>query len=330
MTTTTTAPPEYARVTQQYAEVAGTPTTRSARITQQYAEVAYLDVSGTTTTTTSTVTTTSAPPTTTTVQPTTTTAPPTTTTTTTVQPTTTTLPPTTTTSTTSTTVSTTTTLPGGLAQVVQAVVEAVRVHPEPAIRVPQQVVEVARDPGDFPVRTVQSAIEVVRSPYFPAQVAQAAISVVRKNVGRPANKAFVIFRDVQIEQGAELTRANIFFTAYEDAVLAGLNCTIYFAAVDDVPQGPQTLTELYGVQDLTTGVPWTNLGGWVEGETYVSPNLVVPLMEVINRPGWTPGNNVMAIIEDDGSYPGAIRSFGSVRYLNGDMKCALCCATKKG
>jgi len=143
------------------------------------------------------------------------------------------------------------------------------------------------------------------------------------------NRSYIIVRDVNLEYRAAVKTATLFLVAYENRHYVRVNCTIYMVAADDAPEAPTNRRQLYDMGPLTTGVAWNAIENWIDGETYASPNLRVPLQEIVNRLGWEAGASIMLVIEDNGSDAGALRAFSSIRYNAGAEKPRLC-VTKSG
>ncbi len=117
--------------------------------------------------------------------------------------------------------------------------------------------------------------------------------------------AGIIFRNVQIPVGADITNAYIQFTA-DDVNSEVITVDIYGASEPNVtapftedPFGisihPSTIATVSWTPD-----PWSNVGD--AGEAQRTPDLSPILTEIIKLNGWAPGNNLMIIFW--GSYEG--------------------------
>ncbi|MCK9362150.1 MAG: hypothetical protein M0P74_00885 [Syntrophales bacterium] len=93
---------------------------------------------------------------------------------------------------------------------------------------------------------------------------------------------------------------------YRDATGAVVRLNVFFNAANDAVA--PTITSEYTSLAKTTGIAWDGLAGWTHGVAYDTPDISAILQEVIDRPGWSDGNAVMVMIENDGSDTSANRS----------------------
>lgn len=140
----------------------------------------------------------------------------------------------------------------------------------------------------------------------------------------PVDRSWVIFRDVAIPAAARIKAANALLTANGNRHYTRANVNVYFVASDTAPPAPVNSYFAHTLGPPTAMVPWSNIGPWIDGQEYATPDLKAALQEIIDRPGWMPGNDVMMIIEDNASDAGAVRSFSSIRHSGGAEKAALC------
>lgn len=117
--------------------------------------------------------------------------------------------------------------------------------------------------------------------------------------------SFFRFRNLPFVAGDTVSSVFVTFTARES--LSGTTCNVncYFNAADDAA-APTTGSEAKALA-LTTAVAWNNVAAMTANSTYATPDLSVALQEVIDRPGWAYGNDVMLVVKDNGSSYGAYR-----------------------
>ena len=136
--------------------------------------------------------------------------------------------------------------------------------------------------SDGAMYLTSSDLELVNDPYYFGD----------QNVG-------LRFNNVAIPQGATITNAFIEFEAKETA---GETTALVIAlqAADNAPaftSAPYNLTS----RPLTTASVAWNLPAWtVIGSKQTTPSLATPLQEVINRPGWVPGNSLVVLFSGSG------------------------------
>ena len=121
------------------------------------------------------------------------------------------------------------------------------------------------------------------------------------------NHSFICFENVSIPPGSIVTNCKIRLnqTYYVESSVPVL-AKIYFNAADNAI-APTTPDEYFALSK-TTGLDWDIQEEWLDGNWYETIELKDVLQEVIDRPGWASGNNIMALIEDDGSSIGKFRT----------------------
>jgi hypothetical protein len=99
--------------------------------------------------------------------------------------------------------------------------------------------------------------------------------------------------NVQIPQGAIITDAHIIFTASQ----IGANpVSINFngQASDDAPPFTTANRNISSRTRTDARVQWTNIPPWnTVGEEWTTPDLSRIIQEIVNRPGWAPGNSLV-------------------------------------
>lgn len=125
------------------------------------------------------------------------------------------------------------------------------------------------------------------------------------NWGGWVNSAFR-FRNVEIPAGATITSCFLRFFANGSESGNDVNVNIFFNDEDDAV-APTSHNDFDSKSRTTAFVAWDSIEAFVNEQQHDSPDLSSVLQEVIDRPGWVSGNDVMVIIEDDGSTYGAYR-----------------------
>ncbi|MHC1788996.1 hypothetical protein [Solidesulfovibrio sp.] len=122
--------------------------------------------------------------------------------------------------------------------------------------------------------------------------------------------AFVRF-PVSVPRDATIISAHVRFRSVSLVSVDTVNATLAFLDADDVAQ-PTTAAEVTGAAH-TAGVDWPAIASTDHDAAFDSPELSVPLQELVNRTGWVSGNHAILHIQDDGStQSGAYRAFYGV------------------
>ncbi|MBU2547959.1 MAG: hypothetical protein KKB20_06100, partial [Proteobacteria bacterium] len=99
------------------------------------------------------------------------------------------------------------------------------------------------------------------------------------------------FPNVQVEQGATITRAYITFKANGNNN-AGINLDIVGEASDNAIRYTALNNNVTGRTYYTgLAVPWSP-GGWSNNSDYDTPNITAIVQEIVNRPGWGAGHGM--------------------------------------
>jgi hypothetical protein len=107
--------------------------------------------------------------------------------------------------------------------------------------------------------------------------------------------------------GIIIEAARLDFTCVYTYAVAPCNLRVYFNAAD-AAVAPVSAETADGKALTTNFVAWTP-GGWTEESVYSSPDLSVPLQEVIDRPGRLANGAVMALIKAQKSSANLARRF---------------------
>ena len=132
---------------------------------------------------------------------------------------------------------------------------------------------------------------------------------------------FFRFVNVSIPQGTTIEEAYIKFTAYANNSEAIVNVDIAFVDEDN-PSAPTTYGE-FDALTLTTKADWDNIGAWVNGTQYDTPELKTILQPIVDRVGFGSGNAVIARMGNNGSTANRHRQISMFDYLSGAEKAEL-------
>jgi hypothetical protein len=104
------------------------------------------------------------------------------------------------------------------------------------------------------------------------------------------------FRNVNIPQGTVLTSALL--TVTTTIGLDQIGATVYADADDDAPPGVIGAVNfnLSGRPHTTAQLTWDAVLPDAAPSTF---DVTAVIQEIVNRPGWLPGNNIMLLLEDD-------------------------------
>ena len=121
--------------------------------------------------------------------------------------------------------------------------------------------------------------------------------------------SFFGFRGLDIPSGAIIESAILQLRAA--STLSGTTCNvnIYLEAADN-PFPPTSLVD-YNARVMTSAVAWNSVPSMTAGTWYDSPDISSIVQEVVDRPGWSSGQNIVAYIKDNGSTLGAYRNISS-------------------
>lgn len=114
------------------------------------------------------------------------------------------------------------------------------------------------------------------------------------------------FQDIRIPQGATITSATIDFTSAnpnlnQDGTTGTDNVIITAEDSDSASDFSMANPDINARSPTTASVDWTvdQMGAWVEGNSYTTPDLSSVVQEVTDRGGWCGGNNLALILEGD-------------------------------
>ncbi|MCH7730468.1 type II secretion system protein [Patescibacteria group bacterium] len=108
------------------------------------------------------------------------------------------------------------------------------------------------------------------------------------------------FRNVTIPQGATITNVYIEFETDETRSEA-TSVTFYAQDIDDAPTFSSSTNNITSRTKTTASVAWNNIPAWnTVSEKHQTPNLSSIVQEVIDRPGWSSGNDLVVIVTGSG------------------------------
>jgi hypothetical protein len=113
------------------------------------------------------------------------------------------------------------------------------------------------------------------------------------NYGRAA---FLHFKNILIPQGATIDAAKVEVKAFGiDTAIPTMKIVAHDA--DSSPL-PANRTEMNGRAATTAAATWAP-GAWVNNAWTDSPPLTAVIQEIVDRPGWAPGNSITIMIQPD-------------------------------
>ncbi|MHA7647239.1 LamG-like jellyroll fold domain-containing protein [Nitrosopumilus sp. S4] len=111
------------------------------------------------------------------------------------------------------------------------------------------------------------------------------------------------FTGLNITPGTIITSAQVVFNADEsDSGLTHLR--IYAEDIDDAPVFTNSNSNLSNRALTGNYTDWSNIEAWSTGEISsdtTTPNIAAVIQEVVDRPGWVSGNDIVLLFYDNGS-----------------------------
>lgn len=133
---------------------------------------------------------------------------------------------------------------------------------------------------------------------------------------------YIRFVSVTIPAGATILTCFVRFTAFASQSSNTVDINCYFEDADN-PAAPSSGADVIGRVKTSAVVAWDSIGAWTDGNTYDTPDLTTPLQEVIDRGGWSSGQAVMALLQDDGVDNFVSRQPSAYDYLSAAEKAEL-------
>jgi len=113
---------------------------------------------------------------------------------------------------------------------------------------------------------------------------------------------------LDVPQGATITSARLIFTAApatgyrQSNARREVNTRITAPLVDNLEQCSKTgYYEIRYLSKTSAFVDWDDIDPWIEGEVYSSPDISNVIQEIVDQPGWSPGNTLGIVWGDHGS-----------------------------
>lgn len=133
--------------------------------------------------------------------------------------------------------------------------------------------------------------------------------------------AGIRFINVTIPQGATIDQAYLTLQAAASNSGSGVNTRISAEDVDDAPtfiDDAPTFDARWAAR-TTARVDWDAIATWVENTQYNSPEIKTVIQEIVDRPGWVSGNDIVIFWDDfeDRSTHGADRTRSADAYAGG-------------
>jgi hypothetical protein len=108
------------------------------------------------------------------------------------------------------------------------------------------------------------------------------------------------FPGIGVARGTKVLQAYVEFTA-TDSDSKTTNLTFHGQAVDNAPTFGSAANDITDRATTTAAVEWENVPPWSQaGAKYRSPDLSPIIQEILNRPGWGPGNALALILTGSG------------------------------
>ena len=108
------------------------------------------------------------------------------------------------------------------------------------------------------------------------------------------------FLAVAVPNGATITAAYLTFTSKDNLNATTVNTNIIGEAVNDAVTFTN-LANYEGRARTAAIIPWDNIGAWINNVEYQSPSIVSIIQEIVDRPGWASGQDIVVFWEDDSS-----------------------------
>lgn len=127
------------------------------------------------------------------------------------------------------------------------------------------------------------------------------------------------FDNITIPSGVTINSAILTFTRWAGDNSSNILLKIYGNDIDDAV-APTNTTEANALVKTDASVSWTITEQWTGENEYSAPSIKDIIQEIIDRTGWTSGNSLMLIINDNGTGTGNTRLPYS--YEGSSTKCA--------
>lgn len=109
----------------------------------------------------------------------------------------------------------------------------------------------------------------------------------------------VRFKNLNLPQGASILNAYLEFTAYQTGTSSGAQMNIRGANQNSAPDfTPYPRYMLRDIPKTSATVNWSNIEPFYRNGEYQSPPVTTIVQEIVNRTGWSAGNEMMFIMSD--------------------------------
>ncbi|MBN4081704.1 DUF1573 domain-containing protein, partial [bacterium AH-315-C07] len=108
------------------------------------------------------------------------------------------------------------------------------------------------------------------------------------------------FGELAIPNGAVITNAYIQFVADENST-GSANVNIFGNAANNASSFTTTSYDLSSRAKTTASVAWPDLQQWFIDYNYKSPDIKSVIQEIVDRPGWNDGNDLVVFIDGNGT-----------------------------
>lgn len=149
------------------------------------------------------------------------------------------------------------------------------------------------------------------APSFSATALQMFIGMAAN--GTTTYGALILFRGLNIPNEQEIISTKL--KLYSLNARSGATCNLKIYLQDaDTGVAPTTHAEMLALS-LTSGESWSSVAAISAAAWYWSEDFTDELQEIIDRPGWAQGNDLLVVIKDNSSSAGAFREFVSIDYI---------------
>jgi hypothetical protein len=105
------------------------------------------------------------------------------------------------------------------------------------------------------------------------------------------------FTNITIPKGSTITTAYLTFTCRNAKSATVVNSKIRGEDADDAGQFSD-LTDYWARPRTSAEVNWDNIPAWTDETEYNSPDIKTVIQEIIDRSGWSSGNNIVIFWDD--------------------------------
>lgn len=113
------------------------------------------------------------------------------------------------------------------------------------------------------------------------------------------NAVGIRFRNISLTQGQAVRAAYITFTA-DESDDETTNLVLRGEDIDDSPTFSNTDFDITSRTTTSNSKPWSDIPAWSSGTTYESPDITSIIQEIVDRAGWSSGNDLSIIVTGTG------------------------------